>query len=137
MRTVALPEATGLAVLWLGGRLVLGVWPASVLWLSGRLVLGVWPFSLPEASCVGWTSGPGRLARLFEASCVVLVAAPLKATSRQLHLDHDLASFWKEKTLLSASWKRPSERSVDQVLQGEGMPRQGGGTNLFLTSCNS
>ena len=73
VRTVALSEATGLAVLWLGGRLVLGVWPSS----------------LPEASCVE------------------LIAAPLKATSRQLHLDHDLASFWKEKTMLSASWKRP------------------------------
>ena len=36
-----------------------------------------------------------------------LIAAPLKATSRQLHLDHDLASFWKEKTLLGESWKRP------------------------------
>ena len=88
MRTVALPEATGLAVLWSGGRLVLGVWPASVLWLGGRLVLG-------------------RLARLFEASWVELIAAPSKATSRQLHLDHDLASFWKEKTLLGESWKRP------------------------------
>ena len=91
MRTVALPEATGLAVLWLGGR----------------LVLGDKPFSLPGASCVGWTSGPGRLARLFEASSVELIAAPLKATSRQLHLDQDLASFRKEKTLLSESWKRP------------------------------
>ena len=95
MRTVALPEATGLAVLWLGGRLVLGVWPASVLWLGGRLVRGVWPASLLEASCVGrttgpgrlvpeachvvWTSGPGRLARLFEASWVELIAAPVKS----------------------------------------------------------
>ena len=91
MRTVALPEATGLAVLWLGGRLVLGIWPAS----------------LPEAWHAVWTSGPGRLARLFEASWVELIAAPLKATSRQLHLDHDLASFWKKKTLLGESWKRP------------------------------
>ena len=91
VRTVALPEATGLAVLWLGGRLVLGVWPAS----------------LPEACHVVWTSGPWRLARLFEASWVELIAAPLKATSRKLHLDHDLASFWKEKTLLGESWKRP------------------------------
>ena len=92
MRTVALPEATGLAVLWLGGRLVLGVWPAS----------------LPEAwLAVGRTTGPGRLARLFEASWVELIAASLNATSRQLHLDHDLASFWKEKTLLGESWKRP------------------------------
>ena len=91
MRTVAPPEATGLAVLWLGGRLVLGVWPAS----------------LPEAWHAVWTSGPGRLARVFEASWVELIAAPLKATSRQLHLDHDLASFWKEKTLLGESWKRP------------------------------
>ena len=61
----------------------------------------------PCGSLVGWTTGSGRLARLFEASWVELIAAPLKATSRQLHLDHDLASFWKEKTLLSASWKRP------------------------------
>ena len=52
--------------------------------------------------------GPGRLASLFEASWGELIAAaPLKATSRQLHLDHDLASFWKEKTLLGESWKRP------------------------------
>ena len=91
MRTAALPEATGLAVLVLEGRLLMGVWPAS----------------LPEACHVVWTSGPGRLARLFEASWVELIAAPLKATSRQLHLDHDLASFWTEKTLLSAPWKRP------------------------------
>ena len=62
MRTVALPETTGLAVLWLGGRLVVGVWPAD----------------LAEASCVGRTTGPGRLARLFEASWVELIAAPLK-----------------------------------------------------------
>ena len=53
-----------------------------------------------------WTSGPGRLARLSEASWVELIPAPLKATSRQHHLDHDLASFWKEKTLLGESWKR-------------------------------
>ena len=51
--------------------------------LDGRLVLGVWPASLPEACHVVWTSGPGRLARLFEASWVELIAALLKATSRQ------------------------------------------------------
>ena len=72
--------------------------------LEGRRV---WPASLPEAWHAVWTSGPGRLARLFEASWVELIAAPLKATSRQLHLDHDLDSFWKEKTLLGESWKRP------------------------------
>ena len=86
MRTVALPEATGLVVL-----------------------LGVWPASLPEAWHAVWTSGPGRLARLFEASWVELIAAPIKATRRQLHLDHDLASFWKEKTLLGESWKEKHE----------------------------
>ena len=42
------PEATGLAVLVSEGRLVLGLWPAA----------------LPEASCVGRTTGPGSLARL-------------------------------------------------------------------------
>ena len=103
MRTVALPEATGLAVLWLGG---LGDGPSPslrLLVLEGRRV---WPASLPEAWHAVWTSGPGRLARLFEASWVELIAAPLKATSRQLHLDHDLDSSWKEKTLLGESWKR-------------------------------
>ena len=30
-------------------------------------------------SLVGWTTGPGRLARLFEASWVELIAAPLKS----------------------------------------------------------
>ena len=85
--------------------------------LEGRLVLGVWPASLREAWHAVWTSGPGRLARLFEASWIELIAAPLKATSRQLHLDHDLASFGKEKTLLGASWKRP--------LYAPGHPPQG------------